>query len=220
MLSKASMTSQGVDPETDESTAHGALTWLAGLTLSVSYGLGAALLAADRDFGLAVASLVFLVISRWFLFVPSSLHRRGRPRRMFLHALVVAIGSFVAVKLGFGKAIWHEFEDRYAATEQVSREASPLRMTGDVLFVLPDDVLRFGSAEASFGQEGAILAPLFPIDLAYERLQFPLASISACGDVEMHPGYTRLRLAGDRVEIGVSDPEQKILAWCHEHGKP
>ena len=208
------MASQNVDPETDESASHAALTWLAGFALSASYGLGATLLTMDRDFGLGVSGFVFLVVSRLFLIVPRYVQRKGRARRMFLHALVIAIGSFVAVKLGFGKTAWLDLEDRYAATDRAS---GALRVTGNVLLIVPLDVLVFAGIEASFGRKGAILEPDFPANLMYEPLQFPLANISACGDVELHPGYTQMQLVGMRAAIGVPDPERKVLAWCREN---
>jgi hypothetical protein len=217
------METAGVLPEgAERSEDRATLPWLAGYALSASYGVGGALVTGNWGTGLVVGWFAFAVVTLLFLLFPRFVDRRGASRRMLVHALVVALGPFVAVKLGLIKTAWLDLQDRYAAT---GRPSGDFRAAGDVVLVMPIDVImvqvsKFGSIKTSFGSEGAVFAPRFPINLVYEPLQFPLPSISACSDSRMNSGYTRIQLVGTRIEVGVRDPKRKVLAWCREHGKP
>lgn len=217
------METPGVLPEGEErSKDRATLPWLAGYALSASYGIGGALATGNWGTGLVVGCFVFVVVTLMFLLFPRFVDRRGAARRMLVHALVVALGPFVAIKLGLLRTAWLDFEDRYAATGRISGD---FRAAGDVVLVVPIDLITvrvssFGSIKTLFGDEGAVFAPRFPINLVYKPLRFPLEIISACSDSRMNGGYTRIQLEGTRIEIGVRDPGRKVLAWCREHGKP
>ena len=213
------MTSQSVP---DERETDAALPWVPGVVLASSYGLGGALVTGAWDTGFVVFLIATLTIAGTFVFFPRFVVREGAARRMYVHALVVTFGPFVFVHLGLIKTAWATFQDRYAA---IGPESGDLNEANEVTLVLPADELmvqatKFGTIRTSFGEDGVYFAPHFPISLVYKPLHFPLSIITACSDSPIAPGYTRIRLAGTRLEVGVRDPPRRILAWCRQHGKP
>jgi hypothetical protein len=188
--------------------------------LAASYGLAGALVTGDWGKGMAVAGLVFGVLLVVFLGFPR--HVRTEPRPYLLHALLVAISPFVALKLGLARTAWVGLQERYAAAGEPAAE-----FTGGDEIVIVEQVdefmirpSAFKSIATAFGEGGAYLAPRWPIRMVYKPLRFPLASISACADSRLNTGFTAIRLAGIGTEVEVVDADRRVLEWCRRHGKP
>ena len=193
---------------------------LAVYALAASYGFAGALLTGDWGKGMAVAGLVFVILAALLLLFPRHVHTE--PRRYLLHALVVAVSPFVALKLGLARTAWIDLQDRYASTgapagEPASGREVVIVQAVDEFMIRPS---AFGSIATTFGEGGIHLAPRWPARIIYRPLRFQLPGIAACGDSVMNTGFTRVELFGTRTAVEVLDPDRRLLEWCRQRGKP
>jgi hypothetical protein len=193
---------------------------LAVYALAASYGLAGALVTGDWGKGMAVAALAFGILLVIFLGFPRQVRSESRP--YLLHALLITVSPFVALKLGLARTAWVALEERYVAAGEPAAEFSG---GGEVIIVEQVDEFMIRPSEfkgiaTAFGEGGAYLAPRWPIRMVYKPLRFPLASISACADSQLDTGFTAIRLAGTGAQVEVLDADRRVLEWCRRHGKP